>query len=149
MLKVFMLLCLTSVSLLAQQPNPALLQRYFEEGEKALAAGQYAQAEKAYAELRELDPQIPEVHVKLGLIYFQQGKFAEAVPALRQALKLKPTLPNADILLAMSLSEMGRYNQALPGLERCWHSIRSVRVFILGWAAPYWRLRSLTLRQRR
>ena len=59
-----------------------------------------------------------EVHVKLGLIYFQQGKFAEAVPALRQALKLKPALPNADTLLAMSLSELGDYSEALPGLEK-------------------------------
>jgi tetratricopeptide (TPR) repeat protein len=68
--------------------------------------------------LRELNPEVAEVHVKLGLIYFQQGKFAQAVPALSKALKLKPALPNADILLAMSLSELGRYGEALPGLEK-------------------------------
>jgi tetratricopeptide (TPR) repeat protein len=103
---------------LAQKPDPASLQRYFQEGEKALAEGRYPDAERAYARLRELNPEIAEVHVKLGLIYFQQGKFAQAVPALRQALKLKPALPNADVLLAMSLSELGRYNEALQGLEK-------------------------------
>ena len=118
MLKVFMSLYLTAAPLLAQQPDPASLQRYFQEGEKALAEGRYADAERAYAKLRELNPEVAEVHVKLGLIYFQQGKFAQAVPALSKALKLKPGLPNADILLAMSLSELGRYNEALPGLEK-------------------------------
>ena len=113
-----MLLCLAAAPLLAQQPDPAPLQRYFQEGERALAEGRYADAEKAYAKLRELNPEVAEIHVKLGLIYFQQGKFVQAVPALSKALKLKPALPNADILLAMSLSELGRYGEALPGLEK-------------------------------
>jgi tetratricopeptide (TPR) repeat protein len=116
--KLLILLWLSAASLLAQQPDPASLQRYFQEGEKALAEGRYADAERSYSKLRELNPEVAEVHVKLGLIYFQQGKFAQAVPALDKALKLKPALPNADILLAMSLSEMGRYNEALPGLEK-------------------------------
>ena len=116
--RVLILLCLSALPLLGQQPNPVLLQRYFEEGERALAEGRYGDAEKAYAKLRELNPEVAEVHVKLGLIYFQQGKFVQAVPALSKALKLKPALPNADILLAMSLSELGRYGEALPGLEK-------------------------------
>ena len=101
------------------QPSSAgALQRYFEEGERALAANRYADAENAYVKLRELDPGTAEIHAKLGVIYFQQGKFAQAVPTLRQALKLKPALPNADVLLAMSLSELGHYSEALPGLEK-------------------------------
>jgi len=118
MRRVLIVLFLSAVSLLAQQPDPASLQRYFQEGEKALAEGRYAEAERSYSKLRELNPEVAEVHVKLGLIYFQQGKFVQAVPALSRALKLKPALPNADILLAMSLSELGRYNEALPGLEK-------------------------------
>jgi tetratricopeptide (TPR) repeat protein len=101
----------------AQAPDAAL-QRYYQDGETALAAGRYADAEQAYDKLRQLSPGTAEVHAKLGVIYFQEKKFAEAVPALRQALKLKPTLPNTDTLLAMSLSELGRYGEALPGLEK-------------------------------
>ena len=118
MRRVLLVLCLSAASLRAQQPDPASLQRYFQEGEKALSEGRYADAEKAYTKLQELNPEVAEVHVKLGLIYFQQGKFVQAVPALSRALKLKPSLPNADILLAMSRSELGRYNEALPGLEK-------------------------------
>ncbi len=102
----------------AQQPDPSVLKQQADEGERALAAGRYAEAEKAYETLRRLSPTTAEVHARLGLIYFQQGKFSDAVPSLREAIKLKPGLPNIDTLLAMSLSELGSYDEALPGLEK-------------------------------
>jgi tetratricopeptide (TPR) repeat protein len=101
-----------------QQPDPAVLQRYAKEGERALAEGRYADAQKAYETLRQLTPGIAEVQARLGLIYFQQGKFAEAIAPLREAIRLKPTLPKVDALLAMSLSELGRYDEALPAVTK-------------------------------
>ena len=108
------LLCLSP----AQAPDPGLLQRYSQEGERALAERRYEDAAHAYEKLRDLSPGTAEVHAGLGLIYFQQQRYAEAVPALRQALKLSPALPRADILLAMSLSELGQFKEALPGLRK-------------------------------
>jgi tetratricopeptide (TPR) repeat protein len=102
------------------QSNHAV-EHYAEEGQSALAAGRYADAEKAFEKLRQLEPTMAEVHANLGLIYFQERKFEQAVPALRQALKLKPGLTKSDNLLAMSLSEIGHYGEATPGLERCLH----------------------------
>jgi tetratricopeptide (TPR) repeat protein len=118
MQRVLVFLFLSGFCVFGQTSGAGSLQRYFEEGERALAENRYAEAEKAFVKLRELDPGTAEIHAKLGVIYFQQGKFAQAVPTLRQALKLKPALPNADILLAMSLSELGHYGEALPGLEK-------------------------------
>ncbi|HEU0185018.1 MAG TPA: tetratricopeptide repeat protein [Blastocatellia bacterium] len=102
----------------AQQADAAQSRRYSQEGEKALAAGRYDEAARAYEKLRELAPNMAEAHARLGLIYFQQSKFEQAADALRQAVKLKPTLPNADLLLAMALSELGRYKEAAPALEK-------------------------------
>lgn len=116
--RVLAFLYLAGSYVLAQQSDPNLLQRYFEEGEKALSEHRYDEAERAYEKLRQLDPGTAEVHARLGLIYFQEGKFEQAVATLRQAIILKPNLPKADTLLAMSLSEMGRYSEALPGLEK-------------------------------
>lgn len=99
--------------------DEAAIERYSDLGQSALAAGRYAEAEKAFEQLRYLEPNIPEVHANLGLIYFQQRKFEQAVPALRQALKLKPSLTKSDNLLAMSLSEIGHYSEAVSGLEKC------------------------------
>jgi tetratricopeptide (TPR) repeat protein len=114
----FCLLLFLFCPLRAQQSNAAALQRYSQEGEKALAQGRYDEAAQAYEKLRELLPNLAEAHARLGLIYFQQGKFEQAVTSLRQAIKLKPTLPNTDLLLAMALSELGRYQEALPALEK-------------------------------
>lgn len=116
--KSLILVCLCCTFALAQQPDPALLQKYSEEGARALAERRYADAEAAFEKLRQLSPNTAEIHAQLGVIYFQEGKFEKAVPALRQAIRLKPTLPNTEVLLAMSLSELGKYQEALPALEK-------------------------------
>jgi tetratricopeptide (TPR) repeat protein len=112
----FVLLLHAPGSILVAQTSDALT-RLSQEGAKALSEHRYADAERAYEQLRDLSPGIAEVHASLGVIYFQEGKFALAASALRQALKLKPSLPKASVLLAMSLSELGRFDEALPGLE--------------------------------
>jgi tetratricopeptide (TPR) repeat protein len=117
-MNLLMVLGMLGNLLLVQQADPAALDRYFQEGEQALAQGRYEEAARAYEKLKELSPATAEVHAKLGLIYFQQADYARAASALRQALKLKPSLPRADILLAMSLSELGRFKEALPGLQK-------------------------------
>ena len=111
-------LCAAPAAAVAQQTPDAVLQQHAREGERALAAGRYAEAERAYETLRKLSPGTAEVQARLGLIYFQQGKFSEALPALREAVRLKPGLPNVDSLLAMSLSELGKHEEALPTLEK-------------------------------
>ena len=117
-LAVAAFLSTTAVATIAQPPAPAVLQQHAKEGERALAEGRYAEAEKAYETLRQLSPGTAEVHARLGFIYFQQAKFSDAIPSLREAIRLKPGLPNVDSLLAMSLSELGKYEEALPALER-------------------------------
>ena len=100
------------------QDSTAALQEHAAAGERALAEGRYADAEREFETLRRLSPGTAEVHARLGLIYFQEGKFEAAVPTLREAIKLKPGLPKVDALLAMSLSEIGRYEEALPGVTK-------------------------------
>lgn len=92
------------------------------EAQKALAAGNYAEAENKFQDLAKAEPSIPEIHANLGLIYFEERKFEEAVLELRRALDLKPSLSNSQFVLAMSFSELGRYTDALPGLEKGFHS---------------------------
>jgi tetratricopeptide (TPR) repeat protein len=105
----------------APQAVSAEIQALYQKGEQALAEQRYADAEQAYTRMRQLQPEVAEVHARLGLIYFQQGRFADAIAPLQRALQLKPALPNVGALLAMSLSEIGRHEEALAGLEKAFH----------------------------
>lgn len=102
----------------AQPSGTTRAQTLYAEGERALAERRYADAQRAYEALRELQPGTAEVHARLGLIAFQQGRFTDAIAPLRRAVALKPALPNIGTLLAMSLSEVGRHEEAVPGLEQ-------------------------------
>ena len=112
-------LCFVSLRVFALPGQDSASEKYAAEGQAALAAGRYQEAEQAFEKLQQLEPGMAEVHANLGLIYFEERKFDQAVPALRRALKLKPSLTKTESLLAMSLSELGQYNNALPGLEKC------------------------------
>jgi tetratricopeptide (TPR) repeat protein len=106
-----------AVSLSAQSSDEAV-QRYSEQGQRALADARYSEAEQAFEKLRELEPGVAEVQANLGLVYFEERKYDQAVQALSQALKLKPGLPTTGTFLALSLNELGRHGDALPGLEK-------------------------------
>jgi tetratricopeptide (TPR) repeat protein len=109
--------CFVDANLIAQSSDDTV-QRYAEQGQRALAQGHYPEAERAFEKLRTLQPGVAEIHANLGLIYFEERKYDQAVKALRQALKLKPALERSETLLAMSLAESGRFEEALPGLEK-------------------------------
>jgi tetratricopeptide (TPR) repeat protein len=118
---VFALVCLSAPYGYSQGSTEAEIERYSQEGQKALAEARYIDAERAYEKLRDLEPEVAEIYANLGLVYFQEKKFEQAVPSLRNALKLNPALPKLDTLLAMSLSELGQYHEALPGLDKGFH----------------------------
>ena len=114
-------ICLWACGGYCQSSTDAEIERYSQEGQKALAEARYPDAERAFEKLRSLEPDVPEIYANLGLIYFQEKKFEQAVPSLRHALKDNPALPKLDTLLAMSLSELGQYQEARPGLEKGFH----------------------------
>lgn len=114
--KALLLACLVTSQIAAQSSDD--VERYAEQGQRALAQEHYPEAEQAFEKLRALQPGVAEIYANLGLIYFEERKYEQAVASLRQALKLKPSLQRSDTLLAISLSELSRYREALPGLEK-------------------------------
>jgi tetratricopeptide (TPR) repeat protein len=91
---------------------------YAEAGQKALAAGRYAEAQDNFEKLAKLEPGIAEVHATLAAIYFKQRQYELSVQEVRTSKKLKPSLPRLDSLLGLSLSELNRFDEALPLLEK-------------------------------
>jgi tetratricopeptide (TPR) repeat protein len=100
-----------------QAQTPSIAQLAQEAG-RAMAEQRYADAAQTYEKLRQLSPNVAEIHAQLGMAYFQLGHFAQAVPSFQQAIKLKPALPNLDAMLAMSQNELGQFKSAAPVLHK-------------------------------
>src|SRR5579885_3317362 len=86
---------LLALNLNGQADNDAV-QKYAEAGQRALAAGQYAEAQSDFDQLAKLEPNIAEVHATLGLINFKLRNYERAVREIHTAQKLKPGLPRLD-----------------------------------------------------
>jgi predicted Zn-dependent protease len=91
---------------------------YADAGQRALAAGQYADAQANFEKLATLEPNTAEVHATLAVIDFKLRDYQKAVDEIQIARKLKPALPKLDSLLGLSQAELGHYPESLPGLEK-------------------------------
>ena len=69
------------------------------EGQREMAAGNYAQAAQTFSALRDQHPEDPRVHNELGLAYAKQEKNDEARAAYQKAIQLDPAFPEAHFNL--------------------------------------------------
>ena len=92
--------------------------RYATEGQRALAAGRFAEARSDFEQLEKLHPEVAEVHATLAAIDYKLRAYDAAVTEVRAAQKIKPGLPRLDSLLGLSLAERGSFQEALPRLEK-------------------------------
>ena len=108
--------CLLAMSMTAQSGADAAT--YADAGQRAMAAGHYAEAQASFEKLATLKPNVAEVHATLAVVDFKLRDYQRAIGEIQTAKKLKPTLPKLDSLLALSQAELGRFTEALPGLEK-------------------------------
>jgi serine/threonine-protein kinase len=77
--------------------------------DRALAAAQRA---------RDLNEQLPEVHLALGAVYTATGRRPEAVAELKRALELAPGSDEAHRRLASAYRALGRRDDAVTAARR-------------------------------
>ena len=116
--QILALCCCMRIASPAQSSHESAAQTFAAQGQRALAAEQYAEAQTNFERLAALEPGIAEVHATLAAIYFKQREYDLAVREVRTAQRLKPSLPKLDSLLGVSLAELGQFKEALPGLEK-------------------------------
>ena len=65
--------------------------QYFQQGQKAVAAGQLEKAVTLYKKTIELNPNLALYHQNLGDVLAKIGKWEEAATVYQKAIELKPT----------------------------------------------------------
>jgi tetratricopeptide (TPR) repeat protein len=111
--------------LLSKQSIDALLAAYPESArahqamaENYFVLRQMPQAEKEFREALRLRPDIPELHLELGLVYAGSSQWAEAEEQFRAQSKLQPGNAEAAYRLGTALLQQGKAREARVELER-------------------------------
>ena len=89
---------------------------------RALQSKDYAAAEKGYARLLKLVPNVAEMHSNHGMACYHQHKSDCAEEAFARALELKVDLFLPNWLLGQMLFDRGEYLAAHPLVERAYQS---------------------------
>ncbi len=82
------------------------------------AAGQLDEAEKAFRQVLNLSPALPQALYFLGLIALSKGIFDEACQLLYQSTLADPKNKDFQYSLAVALQESGKLNEALAIYEK-------------------------------
>ena len=88
-------------------------------GATALAARNWADAEREYRAALRLAPGVAELSSNLGLSLFFQKKYDLAEDAFVQALRGSPDVLAPNLFLGRLLVDQGRAAESVPYLERC------------------------------
>jgi tetratricopeptide (TPR) repeat protein len=101
---------------LGARPSPALGQRLQALSQEALVrwdSGRWTDAIPIMMKITRLDPNSPQAHHDLGVMYACCGRLAEAAESLQTAVQLRPSFESALSYLAKVLELQGRQEEAL------------------------------------
>lgn len=111
--KALSLLALRKLSDVAPDSDLVLALR----AESSAQSENYAEAVKAYEDLKLKNAKFPGIHFGLGEVYFKMLRFAEAETELRLALREDPNHPMANYYLAEILLRAENAADAIPLLQ--------------------------------
>lgn len=99
------------------QELPADQGMLFDQGVRALKAGNLDEAESAFRAVIEQGGELAQVHNNLGIVHQVRGQHERAVAEFREATRIAPDYPAPRILLGASLLALGRVEEARVSLE--------------------------------
>lgn len=91
-----------------------------------------AEAEKLVLEASKSDPDLPDVHYRLGIIALTKGQNKEATEHFQQALDKNPVHPMAWHYLGDAYFRLGKLKEAIAPLKRAiWLNLRNAPSYLL------------------
>ena len=91
-----------------------------------------SEAETLVRQAQEIDPSLPDLHYRLGVIDLTNGNHAGAAEHFRQELAQNPLHPMAWHYLGAAYAQTGELEDAIVSLERAiWLNLRNVPSYLL------------------
>src|SRR3954449_1905893 len=88
-----------------------------------LAQRDFLKAEELIRQKLRNDPQNPDGHYLLGVMYYFKGQVPQTVENLRKALSLDPRHTDAAICLSVLYNDIGKYEDAKKVFEQANQSV--------------------------
>jgi tetratricopeptide (TPR) repeat protein len=89
----------------------------FRAGQAALKQGDFVRAAQEFRKVLELDPNLLEAEVNLGLAYQSLFDYESAVRHLARALRERPNLFGLNVIVGMDYIKLGSPEKAIPFLQ--------------------------------
>jgi len=99
------------------QPSSSQVQDHFLAAQQDQQQGLLDAAVHEYQIVLQLQPELPEAYVNLGLVYYAQAKFDESARALAAAAKLRPGMHGLSLWLGIDDVKLNRPAQAIALLR--------------------------------
>ncbi len=106
-----------------QQAQPAVRARgadpaqIFARGQLALQNGKLDEAEQAFRDVLQVDPQSGAAYTNLGVVYMRRKQWAKAVSALEKAERLMPKTAGVRLNIGLAYYRQNEFLKAIPPLE--------------------------------
>jgi tetratricopeptide (TPR) repeat protein len=121
-----LLLACTAIcwALQAQQAAPGVVRssaadpaQIFARGQLALQNGKLDEAEEAFREVLQVDPQSGAAYTNLGVVYMRRKQWAKAVSTLEKAERLMPRTSGVRLNIGLAYYRQNEFLKAIPPLE--------------------------------
>lgn len=93
-------------------------EKYYNEGLRAHSIGMLIEAENAYRQALDIEPQHEPAHINLAAVYVQQGHLEEAERHLHVAIEIRPGYYRAYYNLGLLFTLLDAEDEALTWFER-------------------------------
>lgn len=87
-------------------------------GKSHFDRGEFKEARECFEMVLQQEPNLAEVHSKLGMIYHAADNFQKASKAFRRALEINPNYTEAALNLVITLNESGRFEEAEESFKK-------------------------------
>ena len=104
---------LTACGHTISEQDQAQARLQYDMGVTSLKRGEPRAALRDLMAAAEKDPELPQVHNALGLVYHALGRADDALAHYKRAMELKPDFSEAANNMGTLLTDMGRYDEAI------------------------------------